>query len=214
LGAYLNKNFNPNLVAAFDFDGTLTYRDTLIPFLKSTTSCEKTLMSILLATPYLAACLISNQYRQMAKEAILKRTIGGMPIHDLRKLAEKFALGSLTKKIRPEAFNKLQWHLSQGHRCILISANLDVYLKPWALKEGFHDLICSKLEVNSDGKVTGKLLGNNCWGPEKSSLLLQLLGPKNTFTLYAYGDSHGDQELLKLADHPFYRTFYTQGAQD
>lgn len=161
--------------------------------------------SVALAAPSLLACLFNNKYRQIAKETILKRMVGGMPIEVLRTEGEHFALGLLKSKIRPEGMQKLLWHKQQGHRCVLISANLDVYLEPWAVYAGFHDLICSKLEVNQKGNATGKLTGLNCWGPEKTHRLLQLLGPKENFILYAYGDSKGDRPLLELADYPFYR---------
>jgi len=203
----VKKEENQTTVAAFDFDGTLTHHDTLVPFISFLNGPAETMGSIVLALPNLFACLFNNRYRQIAKEAILKTNISGMTDEALRKQGESFALGPLQNKIRPEGLKKLQWHKQQGHRCILISANLDVYLEPWAMNAGFHDLICSKLEVDKNGKFTGKLIGLNCWGPEKSRRLLQLLGPKENYKLYVYGDSRGDRDLLELADYPFYRRF-------
>jgi phosphatidylglycerophosphatase C len=34
-----------------------------------------------------------------------------------------------------------------------------------------------------------------------------LLGPRDGYTLYAYGDSRGDKALLSAADFPFYKKF-------
>lgn len=195
------------VVAAFDFDGTLTYRDTLLPFLSFIKGPIKTMAGIILAVPYLCGALYTPKFRQKAKEKILKETLGGMTIEQVRKEGEKYALGALQKKIRPEGLKKLIWHKQQGHRCVLISANLDVYLEPWAFNTGFHDLICSKVEATQEGKLTGNLIGLNCWGAEKTRRLLQLVGPKDQFVLYAYGDSQGDRPLLELADYPFYRIF-------
>jgi phosphatidylglycerophosphatase C len=195
------------IVAAFDFDGTLTYHDTLLPFLFSLNAPLTTVLAVFLAIPALALAVLNGHYRQVAKETILRRTISKVPAEMLRKQAENFASGPLQTKIRPEAWKKLQWHKQQGHRCLLISANLDVYLEPWALSAGFHDLICSKLEIDGKGYYTGNLVGLNCRGPEKAQRLLQVLGPKNNYILYAYGDSRGDKELLQMADHPFYRCF-------
>ena len=145
------------------------------------------------------------------KETVLSHTIGGMNINILKQRGEEFAQKMLDSRVRPEARKKLLWHRNQGHRCILISATLDVYLEPWARQAGFQDLICSRLEVNSDNTVRGKLRGLNCWGEEKASRLLQLLGPQKNYTLYAYGDSRGDKELLDFADYPFYRKFSRDG---
>jgi len=34
-----------------------------------------------------------------------------------------------------------------------------------------------------------------------------LLGSRDSYTLYAYGDSRGDKELLSAADFSFYKKF-------
>ncbi len=98
---------------------------------------------------------------------------------------------------------RLHWHQRQGHRCVLVSASMDIYLKPWAAAAGFDDVVCSTLEFH-DGRVTGRLAGGNCYGDEKARRLAQLLGEQD-YTLYAYGDSRGDKELLAMADYGYYR---------
>ncbi len=198
---------NKPVVAAFDFDGTLTYRDTLLPFLISVAGPVQTLGKLLLQTPWLLGFVCGCVSRQQTKESIIQSVIGGMPGEKIFQQGEHFAAGALNRLVKPEGLKRLRWHQSQGHRCILISASVDVYLAPWSKREGFQDLICSRVEVNAQGLITGRLVGLNCWGPEKARRLLELLVPKETFTLYAYGDSRGDQELLKLADYPFYRRF-------
>jgi len=102
--------------------------------------------------------------------------------------------------------DRLQWHLEQGHRCIIVSASIDIYLEPWAESFGVHDVICSRL-ASPNGFVTGKLMGANCWGPEKVRRLEEEFGNLEDYNLFAYGDSRGDRELLAAADHPFYRTY-------
>lgn len=194
-------------VAAFDFDGTLTYKDSLLPFLIFVKGYAITSLAVSSAIPSLVGCLFDYKCRQAAKERILKSSLSGMSLQEARMYGERYAKGPLENQIRPQAKDKLHWHLKQGHRCILISANLDLYLQPWALKEGFHDVICSTVASDSQGNLTGQLTGSNCWGEEKCRRLLQLLGSKNNFMLYAYGDSQGDKPLLELADYPFYRKF-------
>jgi HAD superfamily hydrolase (TIGR01490 family) len=107
--------------------------------------------------------------------------------------------------LREEALQRLAWHRRQGHRCVVISASLGVYVQPWALQAGFDEVIASRLETTADGCVTGKLAQGNCYGAEKVRRLEALLGDRAGYTLYAYGDSRGDRELLSLADHAYYR---------
>jgi HAD superfamily hydrolase (TIGR01490 family) len=196
-----------NIIAAFDFDGTLTYHDLLFPFLNYVSNPLHISYGILCAVPYLPLGLSHPFYRQKAKETILSRVIGGLPVKDLKNKGAEFANSVIPAKLRPEGMQKLHWHQQQGHRCILISANLDIFLEPWAFYAGFHELICSKLEVDAQQNLTGKLVGLNCWGAEKKQRLLHITGPKSNYILYAYGNGKGDRELLQFADHAFYRKF-------
>lgn len=194
------------VIAAFDFDGTITKRDSLISFLAFTAGKWQTAKKLLLASPQIVRFLLNQISRQEAKEAILKQFFKGVPFHQLQELGEAFShSAALANLVYPAALKRLEWHRSQKHRCILISASLDVYLKPWSMKQGFDDLICSTLEIDQNGNATGLLKGKNCWGPEKEERLLNLVGSKEDYILYAYGDSRGDEQLLSKADYPFYR---------
>lgn len=193
-------------IAVFDFDNTITHCDTLLPFLLYAKNPLTTWLKLALLTPQLLAYASGILSRQATKESVLTSFFKGRPIEELRVLGNRFAKEKLMQYIKPEALNKVLWHQKQNHRCILISASLDIYLEPWAKSVGFQDVLPSKLAFDSKGKVTGKLEGLNCWGPEKVRRLLERTGSKN-YTLYAYGDSRGDKELLGLADYPFYRHF-------
>jgi len=130
-----------------------------------------------------------------------------MEIDALRQAGERFAVHVLPSLLRHEAMQRLEWHKQHGHRCVVISASLELYLQPWAIKAGFDDVIATQLETRDDGRVTGKLSGANCYGIEKVRRLETLLGERTGYSLYAYGDSRGDKELLSFADHPYYRKF-------
>lgn len=193
------------VVAAFDFDGTLTYSDTLIPFLFFVTGPFKGLCKLALQLPRIILSLLRKNSRQTIKEGVLKRFLGKMTEERAQFLGQQFASKQLSKHLKPAALERLHWHKNQGHRCILISANLNIYLHPWGMQAGFHNIITSICEVDQNGILTGRLEGLNCWGPEKVRRLLELLGQHHDYTLYAYGDSQGDKELLVLADYSFYR---------
>lgn len=201
------------IVAAFDFDGTITQRDTLLSFLIFTAGTWQTAKKLTLLTPQFIKFLLDpNGARQTTKETVLKSFFKGLPEHQLLEMGEAFARSpALDSLINPSAMKRLEWHRQQKHRCILISASIDAYLIPWSIQKGFDDLICSELEIDSYGIVTGMLDGPNCWGSEKERRLSELLGSKDSYTLYAYGDSRGDQELLSLADFPFFRKMPSPG---
>ncbi|MCE5316367.1 MAG: HAD-IB family hydrolase [Parachlamydia sp.] len=196
-------NTQKPVVAAFDFDGTLTRCDSLVPFLFFTFGPLKTIPGLIAELPSMIAFLLNLRSRQATKEKILTRFLKGIPGDILRRMGREYAEKGLHKILKSDSMQKLRWHQVQGHRCILISASIDLYLQPWADTMGFHDILTSRLAYDQDGRATGLVQGINCWGAEKTRRLTELMGPKEAYILYAYGDSAGDRELLALADHPF-----------
>jgi phosphatidylglycerophosphatase C len=195
-------------VAVFDFDKTLTTRDTLLPFLFFTHGWMKASYNLLTLTPHFIQFIFNRQSRQLVKEKILTTFYAGYSMKELQKQGQIYADQKLDKYLNLEAMERLRYHQAQQHRCLLVSASLDFYLSPWAQRQGFETVLSSQLQVSPTGQVTGKLKELNCWGPEKRRLLLSYLGPKKFYDLYVYGDSEGDREILQLADHPYYRTFH------
>jgi HAD superfamily hydrolase (TIGR01490 family) len=194
-------------IAAFDFDGTLTRRDTLLPFLLHTLGAAAVARHALLLSPTLAGYALGLIGNGVAKERVLVRCLAGMHKDELQQEAERFAVFVLPGLLREDAVQRLAWHKEQGHRCVVISASLELYVRPWAERAGFNDVIATRLETRDDGHITGKLSGANCFGIEKTRRLEALLGARDGYNLYAYGDSRGDRELLSLADYAYYRKF-------
>jgi HAD superfamily hydrolase (TIGR01490 family) len=194
-------------IAVFDFDNTITDRDSLLPFLFYVQGVWKTIYFLILLVPDFLRYMIGNISRQAIKEKILIRFIGGKSFTEVQAFGKQYAEGLLDRYLKPEALKRLAWHQAQGDRCLLVSASLEFYLSPWAMRYGFEAVIASHLEVTSNGLVTGCLEGLNCWGSEKERRLLAYLGAVKPHQLYVYGDSRGDQEMLALAHYPFYRKF-------
>jgi len=198
---------NKPIIAAFDFDGTLTRRDTLLPFLLHTLGTATVARHALMLSPMLVAYALGRISNGDAKERVFVRCLAGIPSDVLRRRSALFAERVLPGLINPEAMQRLSWHKRQGHRCVLISASLDVYLQPWSEQAGFDVVLATQLEQREDGCVSGKLSGANCFGAEKVRRLEVFLPVREAYTLYAYGDSRGDKELLAFADYSYYRQF-------
>lgn len=195
------------VIAVFDFDHTITDCDSLMEFLKRTQGLWRV---VSVWSGMLIDCIaffMNRESRQKLKEKVLRKFLGGMKEEELMKQGLAFSRKELEVCVKKKAMERILWHKRQGHLLILISASLDFYLADWAERHGFDHLICSKLVIDQNGKVTGKLVGKNCWGPEKARRLRELLGDQLNNELYVYGDSRGDAEILALADHPYYRRF-------
>jgi phosphatidylglycerophosphatase C len=90
-------------------------------------------------------------------------------------------------------------HLERGHGVVVVSASPSIYLEPLAERLGFDAVLATRLEVDGSGRITGRMLGGNCRGPEKVARLEGWLAGRAP-RVYAYGNSSGDRELLARAD--------------
>jgi phosphatidylglycerophosphatase C len=192
-------------VAVFDFDGTITRGDSTTAFCRAEFP-GRLLPAVVRAAPWLAGYALHLVGRQRTKEALLMTLLGGREEPEVRRRAADWATRRLPGMVRPGALERLRWHQSRGHRVLLASASLELLLEPWALTTGVDDVLATRLEM-VEGRLTGRLAGLNCYGPEKVARLRTLLGDLAGVELYAYGDSRGDRELLAAAQHAFYRPF-------
>jgi len=193
-------------IAAFDFDGTLTTRDSLFRFISWRRGHAEVALDLVSTLPLLAlysARLVGNESHKMA---LFARAFRGMPADAYGRRADEFARSEIPGMIRAEALGRVRFHQQRGDRVVLVTASPTDWIVPWAASEGITETIGNPAEV-SDGTVTGRLAGANCYGPEKVRRLLALNPERESYTLFAYGDGRGDRELLAAADHPYYRRF-------
>jgi len=186
-------------IAAFDFDGTLARRDTLVPFLRQVRGTPRVLAATALAVP-------RARDRDTLKVAIVGHLFRGVPADQVARLGDDY-VPTLLEAVRPEMLARVRWHQSEGHAVVIVSASLGAYLRPLAERLGLDAALAVELVTDADGILTGELVGRlNTRGPEKVARLRawvdQRFGPATNFELWAYGDSSGDAEMLALADHP------------
>ena len=185
----------PRTVAVFDFDGTLTRRDTLLPFLRRTQGGRRTSIALL------ATSLLLARDRDAAKEGLLQRLLAGAEIDELQSAAQVFADAVIQRGIRPSMVERVQSHKAEGHELVIVTASPELYVRPIGERLGFDAVLGTRLETDGNGRLTGRLKGRNCRGQEKVERLRAWLG--SDAELYAYGDSSGDRALWEFADHAY-----------
>ncbi len=192
-------------LALFDFDGTITTHDSFRDFLLFMSGKAAFLLGILSVSHWLIAFVLGLVNNQKAKEQVTRVFLTGMPREKFDEYARAFVKQQLNKIVRPTAMKKILWHLQQRHRVIIVSASFTDYLKFWCEQHQL-ELISTHLE-EENGLLTGRFATPNCYGPEKVRRLREYLNLEDYETIYAYGDSKGDQEMLEIAQEKGYRVF-------
>lgn len=192
-----------NTLALFDFDGTITFRDSLIDFIKFAVGYSRFLRGILLLSPVIFAYKLKTLPNWKAKEAVLTHFFGGWNSKLFDEKAMQYGSRKLPDIVRKVAFERLLFHKDAGHEIVIVSASIENYLKHWCKKYDF-GLIATKLEV-VDSKITGRISGKNCYGAEKIKRIKERLNLAHFESIYAYGDSPGDFDMQRLANEKYYR---------
>ena len=186
-------------LAAFDMDGTLTYGDTGFIYLREVVGTFRMYSGFLRLSPMLFRWKVLKQLsRDQAKSRFLLHFFKNIPEAQLQEAAQRMAPQI---RLRPDTLERLRWHQEQGHRCIIITASLDLWATTMAEKLGV-ELICTKAAMHQ-GYFTG-LDGANCRGQEKVLRLEAYLREKPEGKTFAYGNSSGDNELIAWADQGFW----------
>jgi len=214
------------VVAAFDFDGTLTSGGSVWPFLVTMVGWRRVLAAAVAVMGKLAAAaLLGGGHADEAKEALFRRTLTGLPVDDTATRAAAFGRAHYRRHARADVRARMEWHRARGHRLLIVSASLESYLDAVGRDLGVDAVVATRLAVDDDGRLTGGYDGRNCRGQEKIERVRQwmaqsMTGPMTgpmmesktgptagstgaaalTAVLWAYGNSKGDRQLLSGAD--------------
>lgn len=184
-------------LALFDFDGTLTTKDSLDEFLRYSVGRKKYFIYMFKFIPYFIVWQLRLMNNGVAKEHLFRIFFKGADEKLFKEKAIDFSLKKLDTMINKERMAILKKHQAQSDRVIIVSASMKCWLQPWCEKEGI-ELLSTQLEFKN-GKFTGRFLTKNCHGKEKENRIKELLNLKEYETIYAYGDSSGDTQMLALA---------------
>ena len=192
-------------IVAFDFDGTLTVRDSFTAFLRWHAGKRRWAKGLARLTPALAT-YARDRDRERIKAAAVREFLSGMERAELERVAEAFAAKRWTKLMRPDALEAwARWGAEGAHR-VIVTASPETTVAPFARRLGAEALLGTPLVFDGAGRVTGAFAGPNCRGEEKVRRLRAVYGP-DVRLVAAYGDTSGDTEMLAIADQPGFRVF-------
>jgi HAD superfamily hydrolase (TIGR01490 family) len=190
-------------LALFDFDGTLTTKDTMFVFLRHVVGPVRLLLGLWLLSPVLVAMKLGLVENAKAKGMLLKLLLGGRSREALEAAARSF-VPVVDPLIRPAGREKLRWHQAEGHEVRIVSASLDLWVGPWAEANGVK--LLATPTAWRDGRFAG-LGGTNCNHDEKVRRVDADLDRSAFDVVHAYGDTSGDKPMLAIAQHTHFRPF-------
>ena len=198
------------VVAAFDFDGTLTDAGSVVPFLVNLRGPWPVLRAVVRLSPaLLRAAIAGGTTADDVKERLFRRLLTGLPVEEVDRRSAAFARRHLERHLRQDMRRRLDWHRRQGHHTVIVSASPEAYVSPAGEQLGVDGVVATRLAVGGGGLLTGGYEGKNCRGAEKYARLVVHLRSHGLLSnnggaqpvLWAYGNSRGDLRLLNAADH-------------
>ncbi|MBQ9538267.1 MAG: haloacid dehalogenase-like hydrolase [Treponema sp.] len=191
-------------VYAFDFDGTLTTKDTFFAFLLYSVGYVKFALYLLLLIPSVIAMLLHRISLQETKERLFARCFKGMTAQEFNTRCRAFAQANKSL-LREGGLNCIQ-EASQKSPVLIVSASIKNYIVEFM--DGHKVQVQATVpEIDSGGHLTGRFVGANCKGQEKVRRIQSLFPDRENYRLVAYGDSSGDSQMLAFADESHWKPF-------
>lgn len=190
-------------LALFDFDRTITTRDSFTGFIKYARGPTRFYLGVVCFVPVIVGLLLGFIRAWRAKELLTIYFFGGRGVHEFEEQAMRYSREELPKIIREVALERIEWHKRRGDTIVVVSASIESWLQVWC--ETHHiDLIATKLETKN-GRISGRFLTKNCSGSEKVRRIEERYKLSDFDCIFAYGDSPGDKPMLAIADVRYYR---------
>lgn len=195
----------------FDFDGTLTTKDTFVGFMKFYHGTARWYAKMVPLAGTFAAYKLGRIDRHAVKDAVVGAAFGGETITAVRESAKAYARDVIPALIRPDGQARLDRRLAEaaagGPEVVICSASISPYLESYLHPLGVETIVACELAVDKLGLCTGELDGFNVWGENKMKALRERFGSHRIHLLESYGDSTGDRAILEAADAAFWRPF-------
>ncbi|WP_158624795.1 HAD family hydrolase [Gynurincola endophyticus] len=192
-------------IAFFDFDGTITTKDTFVEVIKYAKGKFRCYLGFAFLSPYIVGFKLKIISNQRAKERVLRWFFRKMPQQQFENICQGFAEEYLPTLLRPKAIVEIDALIGEGTEVVIVSASPQDWIIPWAQERNI-PVLASRLAYK-DLRVTGKLIGKNCRGTEKVKRIVAQYNLDDYDEIYAYGDTSGDTQMLSIADKKFYKPF-------
>lgn len=188
-------------IAVFDLDGTITRRDTFVPYLQGWLQRYPARRRRFAVFASLLRFLVSGLERGRLKSDLLRVCMGGAERAAVDAWSDEFVAGLDHGSLCPGALTAIARHRADGDRLVLLSASVDLYVPKIGRRLGFDETICTGVAWR-DGRLDGGLTTPNRRGDEKRHCVEALRQRNPGARIAAYGNSRSDLPHLVAVDRP------------
>ncbi len=189
----------------FDFDGTLTYKDTMFMYLKFY-DATRFRLQFLKHVPLFVLLKLRLAETEKVKKSFIGSILKGQTQEKIEKKSRQFFEAHYPKIVRENALDFIKNIDRENTQSLLVTASLDIWARPFA--DAFNmKLLATKAEFKN-GIFTGNFIGKNCNGNEKLARIQTEIKDKKYDKIIAFGDTSGDKPMLKWADEGHYQFFH------
>lgn len=189
----------------FDFDGTLTYKDTMFLFLKFYNS-KKFYYQFALHIPLFVLLKLKLSDAEKVKKSFIASVLKGEKQSKLELKAQQFFDKFHSTIFRENALEFIKNIDRKQTESYIVTASLDIWVKPFA------EMLQAKLLATTaefkNGIFTGNFTGRNCNGAEKRCRIEEEFKERKYDKTIAFGDTSGDKEMMAWADESEFRFFH------
>jgi HAD superfamily hydrolase (TIGR01490 family) len=128
----------------------------------------------------------------------------GRKISTFESIADDLYHKLIKPKLAPNILEIVLEHKKNGDVLIIVSAGIRYLLRVVAKDLGFDHLLCTDLEVDDNGMLTGRVSGRLCIGINKRLMCEELALNEgiNLKSSFAYGNHQSDIPMLELVGNP------------
>ncbi len=194
----------PQIGAFFDLDRTLLAGFSATAFVRALVRSGKVDLAAMAQGMAAAARF---QLGGVGFSGFVAETVGvlkGMAEDELVAMGERLFTQELAAAVYPESRALVHAHQKQGHTVAVVSSALRYQIEPLARDLGIEHIMCTKLEVDDQGLITGTVVHPSCYGVGKAIAARGFavghgIDLKQSFF---YTDSDEDLPLLDIVGRP------------
>ena len=196
----------------FDFDGTLTRRDTFIAFLRYVHGTKATIKGLLALLPWIVLMMLGIANNGKVKRMVFAKFFAGMDKETFDTWCRRFAYSRSRLLLRPRGMQRLREVIAEGSHVLVVTASINSYVQYFFdsiiadFPTAHFSIIATEPDVQ-EGKISGRFATKNCYGAEKLRRVMERYPRHDDYYLTVYGDSRGDLQMLDASDEGYYKPF-------